>query len=73
MENRRRAFYCKFNNVQCHEAFNVRLNNTHSDFDDLTVETVQHNSNIPHICRGISSVVPEKERLPLQRVKNQSL
>lgn len=45
-----------------YEAFIVNISNkhTHSDFDDLTVETVQHNYNITSICRGIGSIVPEK-------------
>ncbi len=33
---------------------------THSDFDDFTVEAVQHNYDISGICRGIGSIVPEK-------------
>lgn len=34
---------------------------THSDFDDLAVETVQHNYDVTSICGGICSIMPENE------------
>lgn len=42
-----------------------KTTHTHSDFDDLTMETVQHNYNITSICRGISSIVPENVKTEL--------
>lgn len=39
----------------------ISKKHTHSDFDDFTVETVQHNYDITGICRGISSIMPKKK------------
>lgn len=56
------AFYCTLNNVQCSDTIlkETFKKNTHSDFDDLTVETVEHNYDVASICRGVGSIVPEK-------------
>lgn len=74
------AFFCTYNDEHKKNYHNLHLIalvifrhlisvSTHPDFDDLTVETVQHNYNITSICWRISSIMTEIKR---KTVRNHS-